>query len=98
MFCFYIIYKVHVSFLGKTALIERTTAFQFGRDDPYEYGLEKCVAYGFTNRGAYQLERFAVLVRFADRTVALKRFPSVYVYVYISLVLIAVPMVNSQWV
>eukprot|EP01035_Chromulina_nebulosa_P023333 gene23333-30241_t len=64
--------EVHVSFLGNTALIQRTTAFHFGRDDPYEYGLEKCVAYGFTNRGTYQLERFAVLVSFADRKVALK--------------------------
>ena len=68
-----------MSFFGNTALVKRTTAFQFGRDDPYEYGLEKCVAYGFTNRGAYQLERFAVLVRFNDRIVALKRLPSVCV-------------------
>ena len=65
-----------MSFFTNTALVTRTTAFQFGRDDPYEYALEKCVAYGFTNRGAYQLERFAILVRFADRTVALKRFPA----------------------
>jgi hypothetical protein len=35
------------------------------------------VAYGFTNRGAYQLERFAVLIRFDYEIVALKRFRAI---------------------
>ena len=77
--CIFPDHQVLVNFFANTAFIRRATAFQFGRDDPNEYALEKCVAYGFTNRGAYQLERFAVLVRFDNEIVALKRFPSLYV-------------------
>ena len=77
-------HQVHVNFFTSTAFISRSTAFQFGRDDPYEYALEKCVAYGFTNRGAYQLERFAVLVRFDFEMVALKRFPTVPLCMHIA--------------
>ena len=62
-----------MSFRSLSNAVEQTTAFQYGRDNPYEYALEKCVAYGFVNRGVYQLERFAIIIEFDGGAVKLNR-------------------------